>query len=96
MNQWSCWLPGWIGKWFVQWVLGEWSTNIIVHGFDHADTLRLIDDDDLPEYVTSDDDDDGSDESDNDIDPLVGNKESVSDVYKIFNHVLYGVLKVTI
>jgi len=53
--------------------LYEGNPLIIVHGFCHVgiyDTLRLIDYDDLPEYVTSNDD---GDELDNEIDTLVGN-----------------------
>ena len=75
------------GRWIVQlYEHLEDNPQIIVHGFHHAgiyDALRLIDeDDDLPEYPTSDDDYD--DESDTDIDILVRNEKrqlSVLDVY---------------
>jgi len=65
----------------------EDNPQIVVHGFRNAeiyDALRLIDeDDDLPEYLTSDDSDDENEESDTDINTLVEKKGllSVSDVF---------------
>ncbi|XP_065917245.1 uncharacterized protein [Dysidea avara] len=81
----KCMSVGWIVQLYEHL---EDNPQIKVHGFRHAgiyDALRLIDeDDDLPEYPTSDDDDDDDDKLDTDIDTLVGNEKchlSVSDVY---------------
>ena len=78
------------GKWIVQlYEHLEDNPHIVVHGFRHAgiyDALSLIDEDDnLPEYPTSDDSDDENEESDTDIDTLEENTckrlLSVSDVF---------------
>ena len=78
------------GNWLVQlYEHLEANPQIVVHGFRHAgifSALSLIDeDDDLPEYPTSDDDDDENEESDTDIDFDMPEEKrrvlSVSDVF---------------